>query len=1074
MTPDQPTRLRLGSYHLDLRTGELSLPENGEGGRRTLLQEQPFRVLRILIEQGGELATRDEIKKTLWPNDTIVDFDHSINVAIGTLRRAFGDSAAQPKYIETVARRGYRLLVRPEPLAVSDEPSQESSDSSPAVSPTAGSLVGRRISHFRVLEVIGGGGMGMVYKAEDLKLGRQVALKFLPEEMATDAITLKRFEREAQTASALNHANICTIFEIDEHDGQPMLVMELLEGETLRDCLAPFQSTGMPMDLLLPIAKQTCDGLQAAHAKGIIHRDIKPANIYLSNKGTVKILDFGLAKVVEGEDLGGGLAGPSPQPSGAADLSLMSPGGAMGTASYMSPEQIRKEKLDARSDLFSLGLVLYEMATGQRAFPGDNSTGIHHALLNTQPAPVRELNPSVPPEFEAIIAKALQKDRLNRYQTAKEMRRDLDDVPTPRQLRLRRARTLLAIAAVMLIGAAAAWSYWRYVTRYQLTANDTIVIADLSNHTSDPVLDDALNLALPVEFAQTPFLQVLAQDKVRETMKQLNHPQASKVTPEIAREICQKTNSKAVVTSSIADAGNHFRIVLSGVNCQSGSMFAESRRDVSLRKEIVHALGEAGVELRGKMGEPAGSLRAYNVPLERATSSSPEALQLLAMGFRNHFSLDRASTASYYERAIDMDPEFALAYASAGIVYLAEGKIREAVAAEKKAYALRDRLTGQLKFLAVTLYYTIGLGDLEKAYPIYREWVQTFPLDGVAQNNYAGAALSLGKFQESAAAAREALRLMPSLGARNYSTLMVATTLAGRLDEAKIIFAEAQARKFDEVALRNQRYLIAFLERDEQAMKDQRAWAETHNAWQLFVHAADGQIYSGRFKDGIQFTNTARTLARRAGAHSVVAHLNLHTALWQAEVGYPAEARRSLIPMIPAAQDRDHRLEVALALARAGGSSQAALLVDEINREAPSDTLVQKFSLPTIRAAIKLDEGDAQGALEVLRPVEQYDLVFTRSFDWVYPAYLRGLAYLRLGQGGPAVTQFQKVLDHPAIVGESVTGALAHLQLGRAQALVGNKPAARKSYQEFLSLWKDSDPGIPVFERAKAEYAGLQ
>lgn len=1074
MTPDRPTRLRLGLHQLDLRTGELSQVDQEGALRRTLLQEQPFRVLRILIEHSGEIATRDEIRKTLWPNDTVVDFDHNINVAIGTLRRAFGDSAARPEYIETVARRGYRLLVRPEPLAVTDDCLPESGVAVKEPSAIAGNLVGRKVSHFRVLELIGGGGMGMVYKAEDLKLGRQVALKFLPEEMATDTIALKRFEREAQTASSLNHANICTIFEIDEHEGQPILVMELLEGETLRDCLASFQSSGIPVDQLLSIAQQTCDGLHAAHSKGIIHRDIKPANLFLSAKGAVKILDFGLAKLVEGEDLAEGTASQSRLVAGTADLSLMRTDGAMGTARYMSPEQIRKEKLDARTDLFSLGLVLYEMATGQHAFPGDSSTGLHSVLLNNAPTSVRELNPAVPPALEAIIAKALQKDRLNRYQTAKEMREDLDAVPTTRQGHLRRLRRWFALAAVMLVASAAAWSYWRYRTRYQLTANDTIVIADLSNHTSDLVLDDALNLALPVELAQTPFLQVLAQDKVRETLRQLNQPQDGKVTPELARAVCRKTNSRAVVTGSISDLGNHFRILLNGVNCESGDTFAEASQDAPLRKDIVHALGVAGAELRRRMGEPADSLRRYNVALERATSSSPEALQLLAKGFRNHFSLDLASTASFYERAIDRDPDFALAYASVGILYLSQGKVGAAVAAEKKAYELRERLTGQLKFLAVTLYYSIGLGDLEKAYPAYREWVRTFPLDGVAHNNYAGAALALGKFDESAAAAREALRLMPSLAAGNYTTLMIATTKADRLEEAKAVFAEAQARKFDEVGLHVARYVVAFLQQDEPAMAEQRNWAKTHNAWQLFIHAADIRRYSGHFNNSIAFTNEARTIVAKTGPKSAAALLELHTALWQCEVGRLADARRSLVAMVPAAQGRDDRLELALALARAGESAQAAALADAVDRLSPSDTIVQKFSLPAIRAAIRLHDGDARGAVDLLRPAEEYDLVFTRSFDWVYTAYLRGLAYLQLGEGGPAAVQFQKVLDHPALVGGFVTGALAHLQLGRAQVLIGDRPAARKSYEEFLSLWKDSDPGIPVFQRAKAEYAALR
>jgi len=1068
MKLDQPTRLRLGTFYLDLRTGELSAPEAAAGNRKILLQEQPFRVLRMLIEHSGEIATREEIKKRLWPNDTNVDFDHSINVAIATLRRAFGDSAAQPTYIETVARRGYRLLVSPEPLDAADQPPDEISGEPESSSSTSG-LIGKKVSHFRVLEVIGGGGMGMVYQAEDLKLGRRVALKFLPEEMAADSIALKRFEREAQTASALNHSNICTIFEIDEYEGQPIIVMELLEGETLRDRLGALGTGGMPLEQLLEIALQTCDGLQAAHSKGIIHRDIKPANIFLTSQGPAKILDFGLAKIVAAEDLGPGQSTRAPA---LVDVSLTRTGGAMGTASYMSPEQVRKEKLDVGTDLFSLGLVLYEMATGQRAFPGDNASGIHQALLNQAPIPVRELNPAVPPALEGVIAKALQKDRTNRYQTAEEMHRDLAAVPTPGQVRLRRARKWVAIAASTLLVAGAAFAAWRYLTRYQLTASDTIIIADLTNQTSDAVLDDALNTALPVELSQTPFLQVLAQDKVRETMKQLNYPKDGKVTPQIARDVCLKTNSRAVVTSSIVDAGNHFRLHLAGVNCQSGKTFAQFTQDVSLRKDIVHALGVAGAGLRGRMGEPAASVRKYNAPLERATSASPEALALLAKGFRNHFAFDQSTVAPYYERAIDIDPEFALAYATLGVNYLFQGKIAEAVAAEKKAYNLRDRLTGQLKFLAETLYYSVGLGDLEKAYPVYQEWIRTFPLDGVAHNNLAADLQFLGKYDEAAIEAREAIRLMPSLGAGNYSTLMTAAARADRLEQAKAIFTEAEAQGFDRFDNHYSRYVIAFLQHDKRAMEDQIRWADAHkyrvSRWQVAV-----EMFSGHFSEAQRLASKPLGSVPNASSTVDVARLNWQCALSQAEVGW-SDASRSSIRFLDAARGRNDQLLLALPLARAGDAAGAEALADAVDQASPFDTIIQNFSLPTIRAAIKLDRGDPQGAVDVLRRAEKYDLAFTNTFDNIYPAYLRGLAYLRLGQGGPAAAQFQKMLDHPAGVGLSVIGALAHLQLGRARAMMGDTTAARKSYQEFLTIWKDADPDIPIYNEAKAEFAALR
>jgi len=1075
MKPDQQTRLRLGSFELDLKTGELSPMGPDSRGRKILLQEQPFRVLRILIERGGEIATREEIKRKLWPNDTIVDFDHSINVAIGTLRRALGDSASQPRYIETVARRGYRLMVSPEWFEAADDPSRDGTDDGPAFQLAAGDLSGKKVSHFRVLEVIGGGGMGMVYKAEDLKLGRRVALKFLPEEMAGDPLSLKRFEREAQTASSLNHPNICTVFEIEDHQGQPMIVMELLDGETLRDRLAASGSKKMPLDRLLEIAVQTCDGLEAAHTKGIIHRDIKPANIFLTSNGSVKILDFGLAKIVEHEEPGHGR--PSEQAQVAeTDTTLTRTGATMGTASYMSPEQVRKEKLDARTDVFSFGLVLYEMATGQRAFTGDNATGVHQALLHQAPIPIRDLNPTVPPALEAAITKAIQKDRVQRYPSAADMRVDLELVPTPPRLRHRRIRDWFAITALVLIAAGAAFAYWRYRSRYQLSSTDTIVIADLTNETSDAVLDDALNTALPVELSQTPFLQVLTQDKVRDTMQRLNHPRDAKVTPAIAREVCLKTNSRAVVTSSIADAGNSFHLLLTGINCQSGKTFAQSEQDVTLRNGIVHALGEAGLQLRGRMGEPEESLRKFGKPLELATSSSPEALQLLAKAFRQHRSpTDRAATFSMYERAIDIDPSFALAYASAGTLFLAEGNTTQAIANERKAYELRDRQTGQLKFLAETLYYAIATGDLEQAFPVYQEWVKTFPLDGVAHNNFALELYFLARYDQAAAEAREAIRLMPMQGVGSYWPLMASTAYANRLDEANVIFAQAQAKKVDSAEMHDLRHMIAFLQHDELAMREELTWLRGSKAGAARQREGEVQAFYGHFV-------AARRLLAQQFEDSAGNAVNpfllpafvLDLGLVEDEVGNSSAAERLAKDSTHLRKNRGSEVDLALLLARSGQIEQAGKLAEEINRESPQDTLVQYYQLPTIRAAIKLHQKDPVTAIEILRPAEKYDLAYPDSFNSVYPAYIRGLAYLQLNQGRQAAVEFQKLLDHPAIVGRDVTGALAHLQIGRAQALMGDNAAARKSYRDFLTLWKDADPDLPILREAKAEYIKLQ
>src|SRR6266542_3935275 len=524
-------RVRLQDFELDLKTGELCSRDDS----RTLLREQPFQVLRMLVANGAEIVTREEIRRTLWPGSTIVDFDHSINVAIGILRKALGDSANNPHYIETLARRGYRLMVPVEWL----EPPTETPDSDDpaAMRPTgfAASLIGKKVSHYRVLEVIGAGGMGMVYKAEDLKLGRSVAVKFLPEDLADDPVALQRFEREAQTASALNHPNICTIYEIEEHEGQPFIVMELLQGDTLRGRISGSEFEALTMAEVFDIALQVCDALQAAHDKGIVHRDIKPANIFLTTQGTVKILDFGLAKLLASEEAGGNDPAeesqnnhdrPSVQSArqhAQIDAGLTRTGITAGTAGYMSPEQVRRERLDTRTDLFSVGLVLYQMAAGRRAFEGDTEAAIHEAILMLTPEPARAYNPAVPEGLDRVLARAMEKDRTRRYQSAAELREDLLGLLTetrPTRARSRRWASAAAVA-VLAAGLGLYSSLHRSVT---LSDTDTIVLADLSNETEDTVLDAGLNTALRVGLGQTPYLSVLAAEKVVGTLRLLNLP----------------------------------------------------------------------------------------------------------------------------------------------------------------------------------------------------------------------------------------------------------------------------------------------------------------------------------------------------------------------------------------------------------------------------------------------------------------------------------------------------------------------------------------------------------------------
>jgi serine/threonine protein kinase len=1086
MAQDLAGRVRLGGFQLDLNSGELCTLGTVNGNGKVLLREQPFQVLKMLIARSGKIVTREEIKRKLWPHDTVVDFDHSINVAIGILRRTFGDSADNPQYIETLARRGYRLLVATELLQTTAEMPKVEAASTKEL-PGPGNLIGKKVSHYRVLEVIGGGGMGMVYKAEDLKLGRRVALKFLPEELANDAGSLRRFEREAQTASALNHPNICTIYEIEEYDGQPFIVMELLEGSTLLHQLPLSDPKAVPLVSLVDIAIQICDGLQAAHDKSIIHRDIKPANIFLTTQGPVKILDFGLAKLASAEEVEqiglpevvdifpAGSKQPSnetvTETSRVVHTNLTRTGIMIGTAGYMSPEQVRKEKLDARTDLFSFGLVLYEMATGRRAFAGETAAVVHDAILNQTPAAVHDLNSAVPRGLNAVIGKALEKDRRQRYQSAAEMQAELRRVQRATHPVRRQWRRALASAAVLLVVAAAARLYWDYRNRVTLSLDDTIVIADVSNQTGDPVFDDALNTALRVGLEQTPYLNVLASDKVSATLGTLKLSGDAKITAAIARQICLRTNSKMVITSSIADAGNRFRIELNAIACKNGNTVAQVREIVARRNEIVHLLGVSAAELRGKLSEPAASLAKFNSPLDQATSALPEAVQQLAEGYRRHLAMDIRGAIQHYQRAIGLDPDFGLAYAALGAAHGSSAELDLATADAKKAYALRSRMTELTRFHVEDLYYDFVTGEQDKAYPILLRWVQTFPRDVTGHNNFTRCLRLLAQHDHATEEAREAARLLPTPW--SYNNLIVSSIAADRLEEARTTFDDAQMRKFDTSDLRENRLLLAFLQKDEPSMEEQWRWAADKPIAASFLFGRSKvEAYYGHFREARHLTEQAINAVNKSERLDS-AYCNGLSALREAEIGNPARAKRLAAKALASAPNRIGRLGLALAFARAGDIEQAQRLTDALSQNDPLNTMVQNYSVPTIRAAMKLQEDDPAAAIEILQPTVKYDLALADGFNDLYPAYIRGLAYLQMHEGRSAAAEFQKLLDHPGMVGRTVTGALSFLQLGRAQKLLGDEAAARKSYEDFLSLWKNADSDIPIYQQARAEYAAL-
>ena len=1101
-----PDRVRLGVFDLDLRAGELRSPD-----RTIRLQQQPFQILLMLMERAGKIVTRDEIQRKLWPNDTVVEFDHSINAAIKKLRQALADSADEPKYVETVARRGYRLLVPVErsraypgeaSAAVSDlRPAQEIQPETPVANQntqlhaaaTSAGLIGKKVSHYRVLEVIGGGGMGLVYKAEDLKLGRQVALKFLPEELAWEPAALRRFEREARYSSSMNHPNICTVYEIEDYEGQPFLVMELLEGQTLRDRLAAGAAhTAVSLEELLDIGIQVSDGLQAAHEKGIIHRDIKPANIFICRRGTCKILDFGVAKLVDAAKRSGSDSAQIGPEGVAREVSLHETtvartGLAIGTVGYMSPEQVRREKLDARTDIFSLGLVLYEMATGERAFSGETEVILHDAILHREPKPIRELAPKLPPGLSAIIDKCLEKDRERRYRSVVDLHVALSGVNSEAQCvetgkPTSRAWWKLVATAVAILLIAAVFTF-RWSTRHtaELTDKDTILVAELNNSSGDPLFDDGLKTALNVYFEQSPFLNLLSDRKLRTTLKLMNRPINVRLTEADGREVCLRTNSRALVTGSISDIGNRYQIDLRAIDCHSGAIIASARSEADDRDKVIAALGEAGADLRKKLGEPAGLRKKFDTPLDKALTSSPEALRAYSLAAQVPQAKKYVESIPYLRRAVELDPNFAAAFVDLGIAYHNLGSDSLATESFKRFYDLRGQLTARQRLEAEGLYYFAITGEMEKYAEVLREEIRAYPIAPDTDWWHGDLSLtyySLGRHEEALPEAREQVRANPTSYV-SYMALVRVYCALGRLDDAMATSREAQSQNADGLELRVARYVLAFAQDDKASMDEQLAWAKDQPALEHFLlsAASDTETYYGRFSKARELSQRAEESARNFGDVEAAAAWRGQAALREAEVGNSDRSRQMATLSLTLSNPYDLKALAALTFAAAGDAAEAQKLADQVNQERPLDDLIQYYWLPMIRAGIQMNQNDSHKAVRELTVASRYELgspgIKQEPFGNLYPVYVRGKAYLQAGQGQQAATEFQKILDHRGLVSNFIIGALAHLQLARAQAMMGDNAAARRSYQDFLTLWKDADPDIPVYKQAKAEYAKL-